>query len=89
MFPSLFSGALTGSSLYHAQPMALSQWREIHYRSANHFQAGLLRWPRSAWGAFHLLIAGALYLVVWVTGSLPRALVVTAVVGLGFWLHVL
>ena len=87
--PSLFTGALTGSSLYHAEPMSLASWRKLHERSAAHFQAGALRWPRQCYGGLHLLIAGALYLMVWVTGSLPRMAVAVIVVGLGFWLHVL
>lgn len=89
MAPAMFSGALSGSSLWHADPRALNLIWEQHVRSARYFQAGLLRWPRYAWGALHMVVTAALYLLIWVTDSLPKALTAAAVIWAGFWFHVL
>jgi hypothetical protein len=67
-------------SLAHAQPPTFRQARDRCHECAGHFQAGLLRWPRFAWGYLHLLvIMPALYLAVWVTES-PARFIVTALI---------
>lgn len=89
MLPALFSGALSGDSLWHADPPPLNEVWDQHSRSALHFTSGLLRWPRYVWGWVHLAITAVLYLAIWVTSSPPKAAVAAAVIGAGFWLHIL
>lgn len=50
------AAAARAGSLADAQPPSLRQAREWHHRCAGHYQAGLIRWPRLAWGYLHLLL---------------------------------
>ena len=68
-------------SLIHAQPPTFAQARERHHQCAGHYQAGLMRWPRLAWGYAHLLvIKPALNFAEWVTESPARCAVALAVI---------
>jgi hypothetical protein len=80
------AGAFTGSSLHHAVPMTLAQWWAMHTASARYFEAGLFRWPRYAYGAVHYVLAAVLLGVIWMTGSLPRLVLLAAVIAVGVWL---
>jgi hypothetical protein len=69
------AGVTSGASLLHARPPSLAESRERHHVAAGHFEAGLIRWPRIAWGYFHLAVKTALHVIEWVTESPPRLLV--------------
>lgn len=74
-------------SLFDAQPPTFRQARTRHHECADHFQAGLLRWPRYVWGYFHLLIVKPLLnLAEWVTESPARFFVAVIIVAvIWFW----
>ena len=80
------AGAFSGSSLWHAQPPSLATYWAKHTASARYFEAGLLRWPRYAWGGLHIVILIPIYTLGWVTHSIPLLVLVTAVIAVGFWL---
>lgn len=79
-------GLVSGSSLWHAQPPSMASYWSQHCASARYFEAGLLRWPRYAWGAVHIVILMPIYLLGWVTHSIPLFALVVAVTALGLWL---
>jgi hypothetical protein len=80
------SGAFSGSSLWTAQPPSLDQLWHKHVVSARYFEAGLIRGPRYIWGVVHIAVAAPLYLLVWVTHSIPLLVLTAAVIAVGFWL---
>jgi hypothetical protein len=76
----------SGSSLLTARPPSLAESRERHHVAAGHFEAGLIRWPRLAWGYFHLAIKTLLRVIEWVTESPPRLAVTLVLIAvLHFW----
>jgi hypothetical protein len=76
----------TATSLLRRQPSSLAQARDRHHIAAGHFEAGALRWPRLAWGYFHLLVKAVLHLAEWVTESPPRlAVALVLIVVIHFW----
>lgn len=80
------AGVTSGASLLHARPSSLAESRERHHTAAGHFEAGLIRWPRLAWGYFHLAVKALLNTIEWVTESPPRlAVAVVLIVVLHFW----
>jgi hypothetical protein len=80
------AGAFSGSSLWNAQPPSLAMYWAKHTASARYFEAGLLRWPRYAWGAVHVVVLVPIYTLGWVTHSIPLLILVTAVVAVAIWL---
>lgn len=78
-------GLVGGADLWFTQPRSLSQAWELHGHSARYFEAGMLRWPRYLWAAVHLPIAGLIYLLVWATSTVPRALALGALIALLVW----
>lgn len=66
------AGVTSGASLLHARPPSLAESRQRHHVAAGHFEAGLLRWPRLAWGYCHLALKALLHVIEWVTESPPR-----------------
>jgi hypothetical protein len=79
--------ALSGPSLLHARPPSLAEQRERHHQAAAHFEAALLRWPRLAWGYWHLAVKAVLHLTEWVLESPPRLAAAAAVaVIVWFWI---
>jgi hypothetical protein len=74
------------TSLLSRQPSSMAQARNRHHVAAGHFEAGLIRWPRLAWGYFHLLVKAVLHVAEWVTESPPRlAVTIVLIVVLHFW----
>ena len=77
---------LTGGSLLAARPPSLAEAWTRHRQSAAHYNAGLVRWPRYAWGALHVALKAALHVVEWVTDSPPKLITAAAVVAAcWFW----
>ena len=75
----------SAGSLADAHPPTLRQAREWHHGCAGHYQAGLIRWPRLAWGYLHLLaVVPAARFAEWITAS-PVRLAVAAAVFAAFW----
>jgi len=80
------AGVTSGASLLHARPPSLAESRERHHVAAGHFEAGLIRWPRIAWGYFHLAVKTVLHVIEWVTESPPRVIVaIVLIVVLKIW----
>jgi hypothetical protein len=84
-FPAV-SAAFTGGSLLHAQPPSLAQTWTRHQQAARHYEAGMIRWPRYAWGGTHVALKAFLHIVEWVTDSPFRFVVaVLLVAACWFW----
>lgn len=79
-------GTAGGAELWFSQPHSLSQAWELHSHSARYFDGWAFRWLRYGWAAVHLVISGLIYLLVWATQTLPRALALAAVIALVWWL---
>jgi hypothetical protein len=79
-------GVVGGAELWFTQPRSLSQAWGLHSHSARYFEAGMLRWPRHVWGVVHVPITALIYLLVWATSTVPRALALAALVALLWWL---
>ena len=78
------SKALSRESLAYARPSSLADCWALHRASAEHYQAGLLRWPRYAWGRVHVALKAVLFGLDWVTES-PARLLVAAAVAAACW----
>ncbi len=73
-------------SLIHSQPPTFHEaWRR-HQECAAHYEAALLKYPRLAWGYFHLLVIKPLLNgLEWVTESPARFFVAVIVLFLIVW----
>jgi hypothetical protein len=78
------SSALSGSEVLRQPPPSLAEVWAGH-RALLPRLWPWLRWPRLAFAAAHTMLTAVLYLVVWVTETLPRALGMAAA-GLVIWL---
>ena len=72
-------------SLIHSQPPTFHEAWAHHHECARHYEAALLKYPRLAWGYFHLLVIKPLLNgLEWVTES-PARFIVTAAILTIIW----
>lgn len=71
--------------LHHSQPPTLAQIWARHRASAEWYEAGLLRWPRFAYGALATAVAAVIYAAVWWLAPPSRALATAAAIALAVW----
>ena len=70
---------VSGPPVLHAGPSSVARMRQRHRESAARYEAGLLRWPRAAWGAGHTA-AYAVFLAFFETVFSPAGAFVLAVI---------
>jgi hypothetical protein len=76
----VLTGALTGASVIHASPPSIMALWAMHRTAAEYYNAGILRWPRLAYGFWHAFVEAPLaYLFVWTGDSPPKRLLCLAV----------
>jgi hypothetical protein len=76
--------AKTGAAGYWlGRPPSLSQVWWLHCRSAD-WLSGIpaLKWARYCWGGFHVALLVMTYTLAWATGTVPRVLMLAALIAL-------
>lgn len=82
-FEALCAGSLLDA--LRTLPLLLAGTWECHRGAAQRWDAGVIRWPRHAWGVMHTAAAGTAYLLVAVAFS-PAGFAVAVALSVACWL---